>query len=151
MQALQLTEDQTAQHKKAFDLLDKNKDGDITTSELGAAMKSIGLSPSEAELQDMIKSVDADASGTLDFNEFQVMIVKQISKSKMEQIKEMFREYDSNNDGTITVDELRQLFQSDELKDEGFASDEIIIEKMFQEADINKDGRINIEGGIATS
>lgn len=31
-------------------------------------MKSLGLNPSQTELQDMIDEVDADSSGAIDFN-----------------------------------------------------------------------------------
>lgn len=148
MQALQLTEEQKAQHKKAFDLLDKDKSGAISTDELGAAMRSIGLDPSDELLKEMIKSVDADDSKTLSFEEFQAMMFKEMNKAKMEEIWEMFREYDTDNDGTITAEDLHRLFQSDQFKTEGpqVESDDVIIQKMFKEADINKDGKINIEG-----
>ena len=149
MQALQLTEEQNTQLKKAFDLLDKDNNGTICTSELGAAMKAIGLNPSDEEVKAMIKSADADENGTLNFPEFQTMMFKELNKAKMEEIREVFREYDTNNDGTITAEELRKLFKSDKFKDEGVVSDDTIIEKMFEEADIDKDGMIKIEGRLS--
>lgn len=42
-------------------------DGTITTKELGTVMRSLGQTPTEAELQDMISEVDADGNGTIDF------------------------------------------------------------------------------------
>uniref|UniRef100_A0A2I2YGJ9 Uncharacterized protein n=1 Tax=Gorilla gorilla gorilla TaxID=9595 RepID=A0A2I2YGJ9_GORGO len=47
----QLTERQIAEFKEAFSLF--NKDGTV--------MRSLGQNPTEAELQDMINEVDADA------------------------------------------------------------------------------------------
>ena len=35
--------------------------------ELGTVMKSLGLNPSKDELQDMLNEVDADNSGSIDF------------------------------------------------------------------------------------
>jgi Ca2+-binding EF-hand superfamily protein len=46
--------------REAFSLFDKDGDGDITTKELGTVMRSLGQNPSESELQEMIKEVDAD-------------------------------------------------------------------------------------------
>ncbi|CAG9787556.1 unnamed protein product [Diatraea saccharalis] len=57
----QLTEEQIAEFKEAFSLFDKDGDGTITTKELGTVMRSLGQNPTEAELQDMINEVDADA------------------------------------------------------------------------------------------
>uniref|UniRef100_A0A8W8P2K7 EF-hand domain-containing protein n=1 Tax=Magallana gigas TaxID=29159 RepID=A0A8W8P2K7_MAGGI len=60
-QIITLTDEQIAEFKEAFSLFDKDGDGTITTSELGTVMRSLGQNPTEAELQDMINEVDADA------------------------------------------------------------------------------------------
>ena len=41
----------------------------------GTVMKSMGLNPTEAELQDMINEVDADGNGAIDFPEFLALMV----------------------------------------------------------------------------
>uniref|UniRef100_A0A8C9A3U7 EF-hand domain-containing protein n=1 Tax=Prolemur simus TaxID=1328070 RepID=A0A8C9A3U7_PROSS len=56
----QLTEEQTAEFKEAFSLFDKDGGGTITTKELGTITRSLGQTPTAAELQDMINEVDAD-------------------------------------------------------------------------------------------
>ncbi len=63
----QLTEEQMAEFKEAFSLFDKDGDGKITSKELGTVMRSLGANPTEAELKDMIKDVDLDGNGTIDF------------------------------------------------------------------------------------
>ncbi|KXH43648.1 calmodulin [Colletotrichum simmondsii] len=67
-QAAQLTQEQRAQYKEVFDLFDKDGTGDITAQELGEVMRSLGLNPSDTELNDMVNEVDADNNGTIDFN-----------------------------------------------------------------------------------
>ena len=49
--------------KKAFDTFDVDGGGTITAAELGRAMGSLGHTPSDEELQDMMNEVDADRSG----------------------------------------------------------------------------------------
>ena len=46
--------------REAFALFDKDGDGSITTSELGAVMRSVGQSPTDTELKDMIQEYDLD-------------------------------------------------------------------------------------------
>ena len=61
---------QVTAFRKAFSKFDPDGDGTITTQELGAAMRLLGQSPTEDEVKDMINEVDADGSGTIDFDEF---------------------------------------------------------------------------------
>ena len=64
-----LTAEQIEEFKEAFLLFDRDNDGFITTKELGTVMRSLGQTPTEHELQDMINEVDTDNSGTIDFSE----------------------------------------------------------------------------------
>lgn len=41
-------------------MFDKNGDGYISAAELGIAMRSLGQTPTEADLRDMISEVDID-------------------------------------------------------------------------------------------
>jgi hypothetical protein len=61
---------QQAEFKKAFDQFDADGGGSITTDELGKVMRSLGQNPTDDELQDMMNEVDADRSGTIEFDEF---------------------------------------------------------------------------------
>ena len=58
--------------------------GQITTKELGTVMRSLGQTPSESELQDMINEVDADNNGTIDFpgNEVIQLALNKCSQSQ---------------------------------------------------------------------
>ena len=56
----------STEFKDAFKMFDKDGDGTITTKELGTVMRSLGQNPTEAELSDMIKEVDADGTYMLE-------------------------------------------------------------------------------------
>jgi Ca2+-binding EF-hand superfamily protein len=43
--------------------------------ELAAVMQSLGISPTEEELYNMIKDVDIDNTGTIDFDEFLLYVM----------------------------------------------------------------------------
>ncbi|GAA0150204.1 calmodulin-related [Lithospermum erythrorhizon] len=60
--------------KEAFDLYDKDKNGKISASELHEVLKSLGENVSEEDCQRMIKSVDVDGDGCVNFPEFRQMM-----------------------------------------------------------------------------
>jgi calmodulin len=43
--------------KEAFQLFDKDGDNNISTAELGTAMRSLGACPTQADIQEMIKVI----------------------------------------------------------------------------------------------
>lgn len=53
--------------KLKFDL---DKNGHITASEIGNVMKALGEEIPGYKLRDIVKEVDADQNGTVEFNEF---------------------------------------------------------------------------------
>ena len=90
-----ITEEQKLEFKEAFSLFDKDGDGKITTKvkkiilycldynlkELGTVMRSLGQNPNEEELDDMIKEIDEDGNGTVDFEEFLIMMSKKMKEA----------------------------------------------------------------------
>jgi calmodulin len=137
----QLTEEQIAEFKEAFSLFDKDGDGSITTKELGTVMRSLGQTPTEAGLQEMIKEVDANGDGTIDFPEFLNLMAKKMQDTDTEDdLKEAFKVFDKDNDGYISAAELRHVLTNigEKLSDEE-------VDEMIREADIDGDGQINYE------
>lgn len=57
---------------------DRRAQGTITTKELGTVMRSLGQNPTEAELKEMIREVDADGNGTIDFPEFLSLMARKM-------------------------------------------------------------------------
>jgi Ca2+-binding EF-hand superfamily protein len=62
--------------KEAFDVFDGNKDGLISAEELGTVLGSLGLRgrTAAAECRDMIRLVDSDGDGMVNFEEFKRMM-----------------------------------------------------------------------------
>ena len=119
----QLTEEQIANFKEAFFLFDKNDDGKISTAELGRVMRLPGEDPTEAALEEMIKEVDANRNGTIEFPEFLTMIAMKTTDMAKEkdtdrkndterekEIREAFCVIDKDGNGFISPAEMRQVF-----------------------------------------
>ena len=95
-----LTEEQTAEFREAFALFDKDGDGTISTKELGMVMNSLGQKPTPQELESMIREVDIDGNGEIDFDEFLTMMAKKLKETDLEEdIREAFRVFDNKNTG----------------------------------------------------
>ncbi|KAK3094114.1 hypothetical protein FSP39_024262 [Pinctada imbricata] len=110
-------------------------------------MASLGMCPTEAELQDIINHVDSDGNGTIDFPEFlNMMATKMDNLDSESEIKETFRLFDKNGDGYISAWELRLVMANlgERLHDHE-------IEAMLREADVDGDGVINYEGNIVNA
>lgn len=65
-----LTEEQIRSFKKVFDTYDVSGNGDVDSKELGVLLRAVGIFASEAEINDIIASVDVSGDGRLDFAEF---------------------------------------------------------------------------------
>uniref|UniRef100_A0A668TJ28 Troponin C, slow skeletal and cardiac muscles n=1 Tax=Oreochromis aureus TaxID=47969 RepID=A0A668TJ28_OREAU len=134
-----------SEFKAAFDIFIQDaEDGCISTKELGKVMRMLGQNPTPEELQEMIDEVDEDGSGTVDFDEFLVMMVrcmKEESKGKSEEeLAELFRMFDKNGDGYIDLEELKSMLEST-----GEAITEDDIEELMKDGDKNNDGKIDYD------
>lgn len=89
-QAAQITEAQKAEFKRAFTIFDKNNDGHISSSELADVMKQLGKNMSQAELDNMLREVDSDQNGTIEFNEFCVYMLNTLNKPSQDTRRKTF-------------------------------------------------------------
>uniref|UniRef100_A0A4X1TVM0 Troponin C, skeletal muscle n=3 Tax=Sus scrofa TaxID=9823 RepID=A0A4X1TVM0_PIG len=133
-----------AEFKAAFDMFDADGGGDISVKELGTVMRMLGQTPTKEELDAIIEEVDEDGSGTIDFEEFLVMMVRQMkedAKGKSEEeLAECFRIFDRNMDGYIDAEELAEIFRA---SGEHVTDEEL--ESLMKDGDKNNDGRIDFD------
>lgn len=136
-----LSPQQLEELKEAFAIYDLDGDGTITTRELGSVMRALGLNPTEAEILNFIKEADMDNSGTINFEEFAVLMSDKMKDIDSEEdIIAAFKVFDLDNKGYITQHELRHVMTNlgEKLTDEEVAD-------MMREADADGDGKINYE------
>ena len=75
-------EDEEEEIREAFHSFDKNRANTITTEDFGTVLRSLGQNPTEEELEDMIKKVDTDGTGTISFPRFRTMMRKERRKAR---------------------------------------------------------------------
>jgi calmodulin len=56
--------------KQCFDLFDADGSGSISSCELKKALEALGIKATDSEVRILMKSMDADNSGCIDFDEF---------------------------------------------------------------------------------
>ena len=132
-----MTEEEVAKLWEAFKVFDADGSSSISAEELGQVMRSLGQSPSEIELRDMIKEVDVDLSGSIDFEEFKALIVAQKGDRKS-RLKLAFSVFDQDGSGQITANELRSVMSQFGLTDRE-------LDEMIKEVDHDGDASIDFE------
>eukprot|EP01066_Platyproteum_vivax_P011453 Platyproteum_vivax@DN5203_c0_g1_i1.p1 len=136
-----LTDEQKQEIKEAFDLFDTDGSGSIDSTELTTAFKALGFEPDVNEIEKMIKEVDKDGGGSVEFREFLQMMEKKMAERDPEaDLMKAFHLYDPDSNGHITIDDLRRV--AEELK-EKISEEEL--EAMLEECDQNGDGVIDGE------
>lgn len=122
---------------KAFSVFDADSSGAISIEELEMVMKSLGQNPNSTELRDLIKEVDLDNSGSIDFEEFQALMIAR-EGDRLSRLKLAFSVFDKDNSGRITADEMQSVMSQFELTDSE-------LEEMVREVDEDGNGSIDFE------
>jgi len=133
-----LTEEQLASYQQTFDMFDTDKSGAIDSDELGAVMKKLGISVKSRDLKKMIKAVDIDGNGVIDFKEFLIMM-QSIKTDSQQELKMAFKSFDVDSDGKISRDDLKVFLE----KIEGSVPDEILLNEMMRVGDPKGTGYVS--------
>ncbi|CAF0777770.1 unnamed protein product [Brachionus calyciflorus] len=137
-----LSEEQIEVYREAFLMYDKNGDSKITLDEFGDVIKSLGLNPSKDQLATLMKEIDLDGSGTVDFNEFAIWMSIKMSpdkyNDKSSDLENTFKIFDENGDHFITAEELKNV-----MKKLGQTLSDEEINLMITEADTDGDKQVN--------
>ncbi|XP_032947901.1 calcium-binding mitochondrial carrier protein SCaMC-1-like isoform X3 [Rhinolophus ferrumequinum] len=89
---LQYLKDHEKKMRLAFNSLDKNNDGVIDTSEIIAALKSLGINISEAQAKNILQSIDTDGTMTIDWDEWKYYFLLHPARS-IEDIAGFWKRY----------------------------------------------------------
>jgi len=99
-----------------FTAMDEDGSGTISTPEIKVQLKKMGYTALKQNIEEILREVDKDASGEMDFNEFFdfSLIYREregFSKQSMDAMRAVFNRYDDDGSGEISAVELGDLFR----------------------------------------
>ncbi|CAD5207897.1 unnamed protein product [Bursaphelenchus okinawaensis] len=130
------------EYRQLFDMFDADGSGAIGNEELKEAILSLGQNISDHEIEALIKEVDEDGNGEIDFDEFcrcMRMSQKRSLASNEEFVKQCFSVFDQDGNGVITKNEFKYI-----AKEIGGFSDDLA-EHIFQELDVSSNGHLSAD------
>ncbi|XP_026874055.1 calcium-binding protein 1b isoform X2 [Electrophorus electricus] len=120
--------------------------GLIKCVNLGDCMRTMGYMPTEMELIELSQQINMNLGGRVDFEDFvELMGPKMLQETAdmigVKELRDAFKEFDSNGDGMISVPELREAMKK--LLGQQVAHKEL--EDILKDIDLNGDGRVDFE------
>lgn len=103
------TKNEIEDYRQLFCMFDTDGSGAIGNSELKEAILSIGLQASDQDIDALIREVDEDGNGEIDFAEFCHCMKKSqslVKSTNEELIKQCFNVFDQDGNGVITANEF---------------------------------------------
>ena len=132
----ELTEDQKAEIREAFDLFDTNKTGCVDYRELKVSMRALGFDVKKAEVVELMKRYDRNDTGSIQWEDYyEILSEKYLNRDPIEEIIKAFKLFDDEGTGKITLKNLRRVARElgENLSDEE-------LQAMIDEFDKDQDG-----------
>ena len=100
--------------KEFFDCYDDSFTGKINNSDIEKIMNILGEFPSSEEINQIVKEIDYDQDGVVDFDEFTCLMVKHMAHQDStleEELETVFKRFDADGDGLIGPEDLLNIMQ----------------------------------------
>lgn len=150
--------------RETFDVFDKNHDNLISIEEMKNVLNAIGEHPSEEELKELMRVVDKNGKGGINFEEFIEILTSAAPKKQKRcffcstpsssieslrkedtdeqlDLKKTFEVFDENKDGLISCDEFINIMKKLGMKE--LTKEEV--QSLIASVDTDYDGHLNFE------
>jgi calcium-dependent protein kinase len=124
--------------QKVFHNLDKDGNGKITRDELiEEYSKNMNFSQAAEVAEKIIKELDQDNDGNIDYTEFVVSCRNELKNVVCGNLEKAFKLFDADGNGVITALEIKMVLGDGQQEDEG------LWKELLDEGDLNRDGVID--------
>lgn len=145
------TQEEIDNYREMFEAFDDDGSGDIDCKELGALLyECFKVAPSLALVRDILDELDTDASGTIGFEEFLLLVEHYqqeadkdaekrafFSEEEAADYQDLFDAHDVNKSGSLDVNELNPIFKALGKEPRNQAEQQTLAKAL---AEVDKDG-----------
>jgi calcium-dependent protein kinase len=125
--------------KEVFKTIDTNGDGKLSKEELLMHYKKVmGDDHAEEEVTQIMKEVDTDNNGYINYTEFLKASISQKTLASSQNLRRAFDLFDSDKSGSISAAELKKVLQG------GNNTDDHVWKQIIKAFDQNSDGEIDL-------
>eukprot|EP00658_Telonema_sp_P-2_P031003 TRINITY_DN232_c0_g1_i1.p2 TRINITY_DN232_c0_g1~~TRINITY_DN232_c0_g1_i1.p2 ORF type:complete len:161 (+),score=69.06 TRINITY_DN232_c0_g1_i1:197-679(+) len=132
VKAQTLSDSDLAMLKEAFELFDTDKSGSIDAQELKFCMQALEFTPTDKEINNMMREIDTDNNATVEYQEFvDLMAARMASRDPEDELKKGYAFFDRDGKGYISAADLKVVaaeMGNTELVDNGPELQQIIDE-----------------------
>ena len=135
-----LSKEETRELSEVFRRIDNNSDGKIARDELFTEyLKNYSRMEAFEEVERIMREVDTDNSGYIDYTEFLIASMKKEKLLSRRNLENSFKVFDRDNSGTITIAELKNFLGNDT------AGSKAAWDHLLDGGDINNDGELDLQ------
>jgi calcium-dependent protein kinase len=118
-----------------FNSMDKDSSGHLSKEEVLQGLKQVCMDLSDQDYESLLKELDANLSGVVDYTEFVAAIMSRQQLLSRERLEQVFQVFDRDGSGDITAAELKAVLGQSEEK----------WAKVIAQVDQNQDGKIDLK------
>lgn len=123
-----------------FHAIDTDRNGVITRDELVTQLcKEMSKEEAEDEARKMLRVIDNDGSGEIDYTEFLRVAIDEETLLTKENLKKAFVYFDKDSSDAIEKSEIKEWLSAGDIIPEE------VVNELMEEADVNGDGTIDLE------
>ena len=125
--------------KKIFFRMDLNLDGNLKKDELAIAFKEAGMEMQDDQLNQVIKSVDFNENGSIEYEEFVRVTLPKESLFTEDNLKYAFDMFDVDKKGIITLNNFKEILGIKKVKDKK------IYQELLKEIPLHENEEMNLD------